>query len=729
MGISFAGVDLILEDPSGSVQEFLDDHIPASDLRTASAWPNSVWNSPNGLTQPNWSQPLSIRLSSWIWPTGASRWGFGYFLASQAQTQQIINAISSTGSASSGAGISGQNLVINDPANGYSRTFRAFLLPPHPVSADNSDPNGLWILPIVDQRFFWQFNDYLSLLTIPTGAFSSWNSVFSNLGYDVTPSSSYLVPNPWTLNRHSYQNTAVLFDVLAHSVGMRLVCDSANGAGSGNSVTTPTYGTQGLSFRLQTYGDANTRRNTLYFQGGYEAGVLQTGVNNFGLNAQSAVLPPQVTVVFRALKNGIIYDDNLTTPSGQTSIDGNGHRYALAVTAAQAGFSILSNASYTKIIRSTAVANFSAGNAAPDNLVTLTNLATQIATDFYGWALWQQDQSFAGVSCRQETGFDDYFEFNMGGRGPDDQYLARTRQHSLPHNFCCDDLQQWDSTTTTWLNNSIAYNSTPWQYGNVITGSLVGPLPGFGTQVIAVSGADVPIQASQKLVVSELNGDTFETGEIVTAIRDGSKWAVIDSGGDGVMMLGACASTITAGNSGSFIVTSGDAVTALVPYGVAIATKSYQITQTDAGTFQVVNPTLELFGQNSGIVLASATATMTLFAGTVGSEATLGVSVSANLRRGMIHANMSYRLVYVSAAGWEIADPTLAVRGQTTGDVAADATGTLTIYTGSGAGSASGTTISGVRNDSSCTIKTAKLAYAEWVDSLNGWVFDVAHTI
>ena len=75
--------------------------------------------------------------------------------------------------------------------------------------------------------------------------------------------------------------------------------------------------------------------------------------------------------------------------------------------------------------------------------------------------------------------------------------------------------------------------------------------------------------------------------------------------------------------------------------------------------------------------------------------------------------------------------PMLVLRGQPTADVAAAATGTLTIYTGAyGSEATTGVTMAGVKNNSSCTVKGSQIARAVWDGESAGtqWQFDVGKT-
>lgn len=728
MGINFWGYDLLLEDRAGKIQQWLDDWLPTDDLRIVSEWPAAVENSPLGLTQPNWSGPLRPKINTWYSPTGCSRWAYGLFLADQKTKAAIV--------AKAGSG----TLTLVDDQNKLGRAMIGYLLPPRPISSDVFDPNGLWLLPIVDQRYYWQFATFAGVGGVTTQSpFTTWATAVLDLGENgsggfgpggmgafgfpttlPTIASAYLYPNQWDLTRLGGQNSAVVADVALASIGMRLVpkdqtlYGGAYPSGSGSH------------FAIHDFTLANGVRN-LGFASTESIGILQSGILTAAQVGDATVVPAGVTVAFRPYKDGLIIPDELQ------------NRFTISVTPTDVGIpsTVPTNPSYIKTIRSTALANYTAAGAFggnPDNYATLRALAVQIATDFYGWLGWVQDSCNLGNSRALHTGFDDFREFSVGRRRADGSGEFRTRIQTMPHNFACDDLLHWDNTPTDWtfddtLTGHHVYTSPTWEYGNVLIGVLDGPLAPNGTQTISITGGDrfIPTGGTYHVLVNEVNGMLVSTGQKVTAIRDGLKWAVVDASGS-TEMLGSSSTTVTAGNSGTFTLTSGLTVTALVRYGVALANKTYLITPTDAFAYEVVNPDRQIRAQCTSLTVGPASATFTVYAGTLGSETTQTVSVTGYFRRGVIFANKTY-LLDAMADGFEVANPSLEVRGQCTTDTATDAnSGTFTIFTGTGNGTTTGVTISSVFNSSSCTILANKTGAAYWIEDTATWAFFNGHT-
>lgn len=650
MSITFAGFNLIQEDRDGRLADWFERWINYQDIRAVAAWPGAVFSKiPGLLSQPNWSERLTPRLNTWVWPSGASRWGYGFFLCDGKTKSNIESALSSAAGGTNPTA----TLVLKDDVYNLQRSFACYLLPPRPVSADNTDPNSLWILPIVDVRYFWQFINFESAKTVSSSAFGTWATLFSNFPIKPTFSpgninSAYLVPHQWLMTRLQYQNAAVILDVLAHSVGLRLA-ESPPG-----------------NWALQSFTDANAQR-IAQITPANAIGALQAGILPGGPAGLGAITPFRVDVIFPAQAQGIAEAENLK--------DG----FTISTTAASAGQSGPTNLNYVKTIRSTAMANFTGGGGNPDNLTSLTALAKQIATDFYGWISWYQDEVFPGLAQFALTGFDDYYEFCMGRLASDGSILNYTRVHTLPHNFCCDDLLHWDSTVANWsftdaATPPVTHNASAptWEWGKIVFGTLQGNLPANGQQVISVTDADVPIPAFTQpdattnayLLVSEVQGNAIASGK-VAAINDGNKWAVLNGGGSAApitITTCTCSTYIgsigfgstTTGYSGTFTLTGGGTVTALVPLGGCLPGVVYQVAQLSSGAYQILDPTRIFYVKSansivstngSGFITSSAAS---LMQGTQGAEtAVAGVTLTIVLREGQILSNRIYK-VYVT---------------------------------------------------------------------------------
>lgn len=194
--ITYHGIPLLLEDPQGSLSAFVSRHLPLeqlnlfgppssiSDLRHQSQGNHSHVM---GLPTPNYPAPPALRINSLYWPTGAMRYSTFIGLVDDAQLDAILQVAESEASNL----LPGQ-LVISDsntiiPTSDFENEFHTdangrtaisaemHMLTPRKISGLAPWPGGdvpaykrLWLLPLVDVRYFWQ--------TMPT---PSW--LFSNV--------------------------------------------------------------------------------------------------------------------------------------------------------------------------------------------------------------------------------------------------------------------------------------------------------------------------------------------------------------------------------------------------------------------------------------------------------------------------------------------------------------------------------------------------------------------
>lgn len=643
MGVAFAGIDLIHPDPDGNIQAWLDDFLPISESRMILDWPtpqNNFSISPyyNGqdMPVPNWSKPPRPKINSWYRPTGASRWSFGFFLADYARMQTILSAI--------GTNNAPQILTLDMfPTPGHSRSWGGcYLLPPHPVSASATDVAGLWILPIVDERWYWQFATAFETpidATSPTA--KTWAQQFSevaaglgiSLSVDTIPD-QYLRPNLFFINGTNWQSTAAMADAMAFSVGQRIIPQypayGPNTAYAGGSYLSAGWGT---SKGTQTTNLAATA----------DVGVLQGG-QLAAFPAGAAITPESVIVVFRTYKNGIVIGD------------WKNNRYQSEISAAGAGQTGGVTAGYSVTILSTALADISTGGDPlhPDNGGTLDAAALRVAIDYYA-GLWIQDSAIPGISQWQESGYDDWVEFTPGrpdGGGAE----PSTRIHSRPYNFTFERMIHYDPST--------------WEYGERISGTLDGSLSAHGTQTITLIKTDGATPAGGgHLTVTDILGGTADSGDKIEALRFGDVWAVVGAigggsgggsytGGGATISVGSCAAVVFAGGSGLFTLSVPAAifpdppltVTASVNGGICLGspdgsgnTINYLIGKLQDGTYAVLNPTRLFYGQFATMVdmvfgshtIAGLSGTFTIFSGNPGAEASTGTSVTAFLRDGV----------------------------------------------------------------------------------------------
>jgi hypothetical protein len=420
--LTFCGVPLSIADPEGQVQAWIDVYRPLDNLlckpasyREGRDREQGHWGHAVGLPVNNWRLlPPAWRVNTLWWPTGASRFAVGLFLATKISAAKIAALVGADGSGT---------LKIGDGQRTISPTM--YLLPPRPIGCGAAS-NPVVLLPLVDRRYFWQWAKAGDFLIGPSSTWATIRTqITTNLGVAVTASDPSGYPAPdWSEFDRWYENPALLLDGYASSVGQRFVA-ALDG-----------------SYRLETWETAAaTVLANLAAADAFAGG---------GVLASRAVVPGQLSVVFAKRQGGIVH--------------ANGACDGYAKLATEYGFAAGSLGDVT--IHSTFQSNRSARGSNPDNLTDLQTLAGVIAEDWYGWRKHQYSATLPGVASGWgPTGYDDYLWFFANAQraaipiscsilpdDPDDdddedgaplpdveelpsQYLTQTLVESLPPNF------------------------------------------------------------------------------------------------------------------------------------------------------------------------------------------------------------------------------------------------------------------------------------------------------
>jgi len=453
--ITYAGEKLLLEDAERHFATWLERALPLADLRLfgdqpvalteGRTGPRTDSSTAVGLPTANWSHlPSRLKLNTLWWPTGASRFALGLFLVGDASLTEIRSALSSTGSAT---------LALSETEEGGREiSTDMFMLPPRPAATVfDEDVEKLWILPLVDDRYHWQFKDAGDL----DHCVATWDALFIHLGQrigqqvgtDPIPS-AYERPDPeeWT---RPYENAAVLLDAAAWCVGQRIIrqldgtvvaqkASTSKGTLAQNTQGGGLVGGQLITPVVPSDRDP-MKTNTL-------AGTIWAGGLSNEYPAEPAAQirehlrrPAAVRVVFR---RGPCCDDvwAKTILAGEV-LTGNAEDVSDGT---------------TKTLFDTARAVSANCTGEPTNAGQLTTLATQIAQDYYAWlAPETYDMSWAGLKEWEPTGFDDAIWWHWGALqardskdpsgpnfGPEGgaPYAAYTRVTSLPANFGISEL-------------------------------------------------------------------------------------------------------------------------------------------------------------------------------------------------------------------------------------------------------------------------------------------------
>lgn len=427
--LTYGGVPLLLPDGDGELQHWTRQYQDIADLVLFGESSMSAVSPRRGLLAwggerkgvgqavANYAAAPPPRLNTLYWPTGATRWARGYFVVAETQKKKIV-AMAHGGSS---AGNTALSLKWGDPDHKTPLQASMYLLPPRLVARSrDSDYESLWLLPLVDDRYWWQFKDTDDLEIDDE---KTWAGLFSDIGTAIGSSVSlptataaaYLSPDPYEFTRR-FENAAMMLDAAALSVGKRIV-RRLDGA-----------------VRAESFGDTDTVYKAsikLPFQ------LLAGGLNSSEYGDQ----PAKVLATFRKwrhyrlLQKGQVY----TVEKDATTADGT-------------------RAGATKVFHSTLHADYSSDSSPPANSSAINAITEAIRDDYYGWFTRRYDLTFAGAHPWQPCGFDDsiIWDFSrqlMGGTA-DGTRLGQTRVQSMPVDFGFD-LQLSQDPEKTLLESPV----------------------------------------------------------------------------------------------------------------------------------------------------------------------------------------------------------------------------------------------------------------------------------
>lgn len=369
----------------------------------------------DGLPLPNSRDFMQLKVNQAYYPTGALRWGYGYLLCDyetayaldRISIQRTLAEIPAGEPKTRFVNASHTPVRLRVEYNGGSVNLDVYVMQPRPVST-HSPPtigNQLFIIPWVDERYWWQFTRVATPTNI--GRDGTWQDLFNALaaalGVSVVVSGSidtaYGLPGLRLLEQYNY-NAAALLDAAAYSVGCRVVLDG------------------GVAY-VQNAAIADAQR-TLNL-----ANVLQEAVK--GGTVRHGHLPAELAISFPRAIGGL--PCRCAAPYQLTELLQCG---ANAPQGSQIGdpdyepLGVLEGK--TLPIQSTAYAlipdDGTVGDT-PTNAQQLQALATRIKTDYQDWHCGTvYDVAYNGIKPWSLGGHDDALIWQWGCEKPDRAYVT-----------------------------------------------------------------------------------------------------------------------------------------------------------------------------------------------------------------------------------------------------------------------------------------------------------------
>lgn len=216
MALSYAGVNLIV--PTQELCDWVERNISPSDVYefTYRDWPGKNLI---GIAFPGSMRKRPIKINRLYWPVGASRWAVGHFLCTEEQLAQIRPIVFP------GDGEPDPALLLLDSSLTFNIQPSLYMLPARPL-AQIAGLNGVYLLTLVDQRYYW-WSHSTELLTITEGT-TTWANLYSSiatiLGVAITTDAidaDYLKPSASMAAR--YEALPLVLDAIAYNLGQRIV--------------------------------------------------------------------------------------------------------------------------------------------------------------------------------------------------------------------------------------------------------------------------------------------------------------------------------------------------------------------------------------------------------------------------------------------------------------------------------------------------------------------------
>lgn len=343
--------------------------------------------------RPHFAPRPPLKLGQLFYPTGLTRWTEFHFVATESIVAQLRAQCFSPGSGQAVA----RQLVLGDNINQQFITS-LYMLPPRPLvqnmygsgSSQTYDPNQLWLVTLVDERYYFQFVDAGKIRPSSQTWTQFVQGLCTTLGIaDLTAAggaipAAYGTPDDDSPLYSNYENAAQLLEAALWNVGRWAWRTPATGA----------YGAYPFTF-FTTVTDTSHKHDSQRVAGGGVDPSYRLATTDAVVNS---LLPASVNIVFPKYLNSTSYIDTrnatfVTKPS-------YGDAYSINVTLSGAGFGAYTGVSgKTAVLHDTAKAFFAlATDPTPINQTQLSNLATQLATDFYNvLAMVRRDEVMPGI--------------------------------------------------------------------------------------------------------------------------------------------------------------------------------------------------------------------------------------------------------------------------------------------------------------------------------------------
>lgn len=430
-------INTLMQDPDGRIDDLVELYHSQTLSRLLCDNPAVVVNRGNGCIIHNYQPTPTPKLNQLVIPTGATRWSYCVLLADDSIKDKIYTACEN--------GSQQMTLIFGTPITGrtepeHAITLTVHVLPPRQISpkSDDESINKLWLIPVVDDRYYWQLKHTDKLAealaggetdyTIPDNAVdfllemaagTNVKNIGVNSAYDVGIS-------PSLLKKNDYENLPIVLDSLLAHFGQRMAVDIGNWDAAGESYDTVS---------LETPPSGKTRFVTI--DGLNSVSVFNKNMEG-KLGLRNCTWATAETVNPSAAAESYTVGKPFVVAGGVSSSYGTSEGYTpYGSTPSSVDIQTVSgtyvnkkpNETKYKTVNVTAIWRTEYDEKPPDSLVA------QAGRDYFYQFYRQFDFTLAGVQPWQQGYFDDYMVIRQTWNPKTGAYDAYTRVCSRPPNL------------------------------------------------------------------------------------------------------------------------------------------------------------------------------------------------------------------------------------------------------------------------------------------------------
>lgn len=441
--IYYAGQTLLTDRPDGELSAWLDRMMPLADMSLWGVVPEAERSYSHGPRHSRSAEPSNVgfprmnypprwkpRINALYWPTGAGRWATFLGLCDESTKNRILGIVQNTSdhiaepaqlvlAANSYRGATSDNDFDIDQNSGLVRlSTEMYLLRPRRVSQQGyyeGSTEPLWLLPLVDERYWWQFRrgdtdiiEDTPWLTMILEMMEERDADSFNVS-EVDADFGLAPVEQWGGQRRL--TMAVGLDAVALSCGQRIVRSVTREVRSispADSITT-------LDVNIDP---------TLDERVDLICGGDLSNENRYGAQ------PAGVEVVFTLGPNAyretdVIEPDNLKSVAAGTVPDESGN---------------VGTSGVKRFFTTARAEPLDPEDTLEDIETRRSNFAKAVAKAYFGWKQRAFDYVYAGIKYWHPTGFDDAVEWRMDWDAKTKCHAFYTRVQSMPDNVGFSDL-------------------------------------------------------------------------------------------------------------------------------------------------------------------------------------------------------------------------------------------------------------------------------------------------